>query len=416
MPPRHGKSSLCSHYFPAWYLGTYPDKRILLTSYEAAFAASWGRKARNVLEEYGGEFGVAVAGDSHAANSWSISGHDGSMVTAGAGGSLTGRGADVLICDDPVKNWEEAQSETIRNNVWDWWTSTAYTRLEPDAAVVVIQTRWHEDDLAGRLLAEAKQGGEQWRVINLPAIAEDNDPTGRQPGEALWPARYNVESLKRIEQAVGPQVWSSLYQQRPAPPEGGQFKRDWFEIVPQAPRQGWLRLVRAWDFGYTNDAGDYCAAPLLGVRKPAANQPEELWILDMVRGQWASWRRDDCMALTAAQDEGDYAGKVCIWFPEDPAAGKDVADRIKVLLRGYRVDCERMTRSKEARADAFRSFCGAEARRGCKVKVLQGLWNKAMLDELAVFPNGKHDDQVDGLSLGFGKVIKPHKVFAFGNA
>ena len=152
-PPRHGKSELISKYFPAWYLGLFPDERIILTSYEADFAASWGRKARDIIEEYGEElFGIQVRQDSSAANRWGIQGYEGGMNTAGAGGPITGKGGNLIIIDDPFKNAEEANSKTIRDKVWEWYKSTLYTRLEPNGVLVIIQTRWHEDDLVGRLL------------------------------------------------------------------------------------------------------------------------------------------------------------------------------------------------------------------------------------------------------------------------
>lgn len=209
MPPRHGKSELCSKYLPAWYTGTFPDRRVLLTSYEANFAAQWGRKARELIEMHGNDtFGVRVSGSSAAADRWDIAGREGGMQTAGAGGAITGKGADLLIVDDPYKNWEEAMSPSIREKVWDWWTSTAYTRLEPRGSVIIIQTRWHNEDLAGRVQRPSLDDfGEEWEVLVLPAI---NDR-----GEALWPDRYGIQRLRQIESTIGPYKWGCLYQQRP---------------------------------------------------------------------------------------------------------------------------------------------------------------------------------------------------------
>lgn len=211
MPPRHGKSEYISKYLPSWFLGTFPDRRVLLASYEAGFAASWGRKARTLTEEFGDDiFGVKVAPESSAADRWDIAGRDGGMQTAGAGGAITGKGADLLIVDDPIKNWEEAMSPTIRDKMWDWWQSTAYTRLSPTGAAIVLQTRWHEDDLIGRLLKAQAAGdefAEQWELLSFPAINE--------AGEALWPEWFNLRRLRQTEQAVGPYKWNCLYQQRP---------------------------------------------------------------------------------------------------------------------------------------------------------------------------------------------------------
>lgn len=229
MPPRHGKSEFASKTFPAWFLANWPDKRVIVASYAAEFAASWGRKARTLLQDHGLRFfDVSLRHDSKAADAWDIEGHSGGMQTCGVGGPLTGKGADVLIIDDPVKNAEEANSEVYRQKTWEWYISTAYTRLEPGGAVILIQTRWHEDDLAGRILAHAKETGEEWTVINLPALAEPNDELGRSEGEPLWPERYDAAALEGIRKTVGSYFFSALYQQRPVPPEGGLFKKSWF--------------------------------------------------------------------------------------------------------------------------------------------------------------------------------------------
>ena len=225
MPPRYGKSELCSRYTPAWYLGTYPDRRVMLCSFDAELAAGFGRWSRDLLRAFGPLlFGVAVRSDSAAADRWDIAGRKGGMLAAGIGGSITGRGADLLIIDDPVKSVEDAMSETLRVKAWDWFRGTALTRLEPGAAVIVIMTRWHEDDLGGRILGgDAKE----WNVLRLPALAEENDLLGRQPGEALWPERYSVADLAQKKRDMGSWLFSAEYQQQPIPAEGNLFKACW---------------------------------------------------------------------------------------------------------------------------------------------------------------------------------------------
>lgn len=228
MPPRHGKSELTSKYLPAWFLGTFPDSRIIMIGYGSDFAKEWGRKARDILEEHGRLFGVSVSKSSAAAEHWSIEGRLGEMYATGVGGSLTGRGANLLIVDDPIKNSEEANSPTYRRKVHELFQSAAYTRLEPGAAVILIQTRWHPDDLAGRLLRESGvDGGDEWTLINLPAIAGIDDPLGRQAGEALWPERYDLARLAKIRKAVGSYFWTSLFQQNPIDEGRNQIKREW---------------------------------------------------------------------------------------------------------------------------------------------------------------------------------------------
>src|SRR5258708_863622 len=216
-PPRHGKSELISRYLPAWYLGLFPARRVMLVGYGAGFARSWGRKARSLLIEHGRDcFGVEVSTEERAASEWGLAGYEGGMVTAGVGGPLTGRGANLLIVDDPIKNAEEAVSQTIRDNHWDWWQSTASTRIEPGGCVIIIATRWHYDDLSGRLIHAAQTGeGSPVRRLRLPAIAEDGDPLGRAAGEALWPERWPRDRLEKIRLEKDAAWWHAMYQQRP---------------------------------------------------------------------------------------------------------------------------------------------------------------------------------------------------------
>ena len=263
MPPQHGKSELVSKYLPAWYLGTHPDHRVILTGYEADFASQWGRKARDLLERFGWVFGVRVSKRSSATHRWDLQGREGGMTTAGVGGSITGKGANLLIVDDPIKNDEEARSSSHRHKQWDWWQSTAGTRLRPGALMVVCQTRWHRDDLAGRILREAKTNGQRWREVKLPAFAEENDPLGRQPGEALWPEVFTPEILERFRSSRTHYFWRALYQQDPQA-EGSTEWPDsyfgddiWFRDWPDQ----WACRVVALDPSKGKDSrfGDYSA-------------------------------------------------------------------------------------------------------------------------------------------------------------
>jgi hypothetical protein len=210
-PPRHGKSWLTSLYTPAWFLSLWPEKNIILTSYEATFAATWGRQVRNFIQENSAQLGISLADDSLASDRWNTD-MGGGMITAGIGGPITGRGGHLIIIDDPVKNWEEACSETLRQKHIDWFNSTLYTRAEPGASIIILMTRWHSDDLAGHLLSEHE---DHWEEVRLPAIAEDSDPLGRSPGAALCPERYDKAALQKIRNAVGDRVWNALYQQTP---------------------------------------------------------------------------------------------------------------------------------------------------------------------------------------------------------
>ena len=234
-PPRHGKSLLCSVYTPAWFLNKYPTKRVILASYGDDFAAEWGRQVRDLIDQNESKLNITVSRDSSAANRWKIDGHTGGMVTAGVGGQLTGRGAHLFIIDDPIKDAEEANSAVIRDQKWRWWTTVAQTRLEPGGVVVLILTRWHEDDLAGRILQHEPQ---LWEHVNLPAIAEEGDLLGRTPGAALCPERYDENALGAIRTSIGSSAFSSLYQQRPTPEGGGVFKeRDFRTWTPSLTQE-----------------------------------------------------------------------------------------------------------------------------------------------------------------------------------
>ena len=269
MPPQHGKSELVSKYLPAWYLGMFPNRRVILTGYEADFAAQWGRKARDLLDQWGWLFGVRVSRRSSAVHRWDLEGKEGGMTTAGVGGPITGKGAHLLIVDDPIKNDEEARSPLHRQKQWDWWQSTAGTRLRPGGLFVIVQTRWHRDDLAGRILREAKTNGQRWREIKLPALAEDRDPLGRAPGEALWPEVYTAEHLDRVRTSRTSYFWKALYQQDPIA-EGSTEWPDsyfspsiWFDEWPDQ----YLCRVMALDPSKGRDArfGDYSAFIMLQV-------------------------------------------------------------------------------------------------------------------------------------------------------
>lgn len=275
LPPRHGKSELISKYYPAWFLGNFPDKRVILTSYSDTFAEGWGRKARDALEVYGKEiFNVNVSQTSSAANRWDIQGHEGGMSTAGAGGSLTGRGAHLLDIDDPYKSDKEANSRRFRERIWEWYTSTARTRVEPGGSIVLVQTRWNEADLAGMLISKMEQDKkkydeellkaqrgqismdevqpyDKWEILKFPAIAEEDEyyekdgqqTLFRKRGEALWPDRYDLKDLGAIRDTIGSYWWSALYQQSPAPEGGGVFKEDWFRYYRKSKDGLYYELI-----------------------------------------------------------------------------------------------------------------------------------------------------------------------------
>jgi predicted phage terminase large subunit-like protein len=314
------------------------------------------------------------------------------MITAGVGGPLMGKGADILIIDDPVKNHEEALSPTCRQKTWDWYLSTAKTRLQPNASVIIIMTRWHDEDLVGLVLKNAARTSEKWTVIRFPALAEENDPLGRKPGEALWPEQWPVEYL-RGRRAESEFWFTSLYQQRPRPREGGMFKLKWFEgrKVPMPREEMMSRKVRAWDYGATEGGGDYTAGVLFG-----RDHSGKFYVLDMVRGQWGPGERDRIIRDTAQRD--GYQVEI-IGEQEPGSSGKSQAAAFCGMLMGYSVHCVPSSGSKEVRADAFASQCEQG-----NVYVVDAHWSEQYLEELTAFPTGANDDQVDCSSNAFHRL------------
>ena len=399
LPPRNGKSELISKYFPAWYLGKFPDNRIILASYESDFAAGWGRKARDLVEEFGPEFfNINVRGTSSAAHRWDLEGYNGGMITAGAGGAISGKGANIFVIDDPIKNQDEAYSKLQRDRIWEWYRSVVYTRLDTtDSAIILMMTRWHADDMAGRLIKEMKDGGELWTVISLPAIAEENDLLNRTPGEPLWPERFPLKTLMRIKGAIGPDWWSALYQQNPIQQTGKLFKRQYFryftrenDIYRLWAQDGSSKNVKVrdcWIFqtcdpaASTRESADYFALATWAVT------PEnDLLLLDMFRERLEG---PDQPALFKQLND--------LWNPqfqavESAGLGKTL---FQMLVReGLPVedlqklgqDLDKMTRARPA---AARMKAGA-------VYFSKGAhWLPDYEDELISFDKGAHDDQVD---------------------
>lgn len=407
-PPQHGKSELVSVRLPAYWLGRRPDDGVILASYAADLAYAKSRSAREIVEgsEYRRLFPeVATSRDSRAVNHWQIAGRRGFMKAVGVGGPVTGHGGPLGIIDDPFENWEQAQSLTHRERVWDWYRGTFRTRIHEHGAIVLIMTRWHEDDLAGRLL---QQGAEGWTVLRLPALAEGQaerdtnnakmhlavglpEPLGRQAGEALCPGRFSAAALAELKTDVGSLVWSAEYQGAPTLPEGGMFKREWLKIVEAAPAEG--RSVRYWDKAGSANAGDYSA----GV-KLLRSTDNLYYITDVVRGQWSSGQRNAIVEQTAALD----GERVTIWVEQEPGSGgKESAEDSIRLLAGYSVHREPVTGEKWVRAMPLAAQCEAG-----NVKLVRGAWNGPFIEELTGFDTGTHDDQVDAASGAFNKLAK----------
>lgn len=237
MPPQHGKSELVSHWFPVWLLDMFPWIRIILASYQSEYAASWGRKVRNTIVANQDQLRVRISDDSAAADMWETT-EGGGMSSTGSSGAVTGKPAHILIIDDPIKSREQAESPTYRNRIWEWWSGTARTRLNPliwapYSVVILMNTRWHLDDLAGRMIARKvdSEYSIPWMQYKLPAVALEDDPLGRSIGEALWPEKYPLELLMSIKSDISIYDWESEYQQSPILKAGSLFRNDYFRPV-----------------------------------------------------------------------------------------------------------------------------------------------------------------------------------------
>ncbi len=387
MPPQNGKSSLASHWFPVWFLDLYPKRRVVFVSYGAEYAESWGRRVRNSIDEHAASLGVRVAADNGAAGEWETMA-GGGMVSVGVGGSVTGRRADLLIIDDPIKNAEEANSEGHRKKVWEFFLSAAYTRLTPDGAIIIIMTRWHEDDLVGRLAKAESEGGQHWERVNLPAISEGGDDAmGRAEGLPLWPERWPLQLLHETRRMLGSYFWSALHQQRPTPPEGNYFKRAWFTIIPADRIPRGLRFVRNWDLAATVESGSNDPDWLAGC-KMGTDDAGRYYVVQMRRERVSPEGVEKAITQQAAIDGREVPIRI---EQEGAASGKIVAHHYARLLDGWDAKFTPIPKaSKFTRSGPFNAAC----ERG-DVFLAAGEWVDDFLNELAGFPTASHDDQVD---------------------
>lgn len=399
LPPRHGKTEQISRWGPAWILGVRPDLRIAIVSYEARFATTHSHDAREKVRQHGRDFAhlhagrpVTIADGRDSRHEWATSAGGGVFAT-GVGGPLTGKGFNLVIIDDPLKNSQDASSKTIREAQWEWWKSTARTRLEPGGSVIVVMTRWHEDDLAGRLLNSQLEDAEaqRWEYVRIPAVAEDVDPAkgwgpdplGRHPGEPLWPDRYDTAALAQIKADVGLSVWTALYQGRPSPPEGGMFKRDaWrFGDPPDADPD---IAYASWDMTFKDTKGsDFVVGQVW------AKYDARYYLVDQIRARMDFVRARD--AVVELDQRHPYLVGHLI---EDKANGPAIISSLREALAGL-IPVE-PDGSKEARAAAVSPL--QEAGNLYLPDPTREPWVRHFIQECADFPNGTHDDQVDAMS------------------
>lgn len=388
LPPRHGKSHLVTIRYPVWRLERSPETRVVIAAYNQTLAEKFSRAARRIARTR-----FPLSYERKAAEDWETA-EGGGVRAVGVGGGITGQGGELIVIDDPVKSREEAESLAYRERVWDWYTNDLYTRLEPGGAMVLIMTRWHNDDLAGRILAS--EDAPNWTIISLPAEAEEGDLLGRPAGAALCPDRFDLEALAGIKQVLG-RDYFALYQQRPQPREGEMFKRGWFEIVAAAPVEA--RRVRYWDKAGSAGTGAYTAGVLL------AEAGGIFYVEDVIRGQWEAAERESVIRQAAQMDEQQY-GQVPVWVEQEPGSGgKESAEATIRNLAGFVVEADRVTGDKALRAEPLAS----QAQAG-NVKILQAGWTPAYLEELADFPRGRYKDQVDATSGAFNHLAMENTV------
>lgn len=401
MPPGSAKSTYASVLFPSFLLAR-PNRSIIGASNSATLAEQFSRRVQNEAKENAATLGYSPA--TISAELWHTD-NGGQYRAAGVGGTVTGFRADYAILDDPIRGREDAESETIREKTWNWYRADLTTRLKPGGAIVLIQTRWHQDDLAGRLLEVEgdKANGGRWRVVSIPAQAVENDPLGREPGEWLWSDdEYGYGELLRLtktdfERAGAMRDWSALYQQTPTALEGSIFKVAQIATIDTAPAG--KNIVRGWDLAATEQTGTRDPDWTVGV-KFLRNDDGRFIVLDVVRFRGGPDEVEAAIVNTAHQD----GHGVRISIPQDPGqAGKQQVLYLTRKLAGYRVESSTETGDKATRASPVASQVNVG-----NLAIVRAPWNRSFLDELAAFPSGTKDDQVDALSRAFSVVGMNH--------
>lgn len=385
LPPGSAKSTYASLVFPPWWFARHPGSSILAASHTESLARHFGHGVRALVERHAARLGYQLDPRSRAAHRFGTT-TGGEYYATGVHGPITGRRADLILIDDPIKSQAEADSPAARDHLWSWFRSDLTTRLKPGGRMLLIMTRWHPDDLGGRIL----EGADPWRTLRLPALAEPGDPLGRQPGEALWPEWEPAEALARKRAIVGERTFAALFQQDPRPRSGRMFLPARMPIVDDPAT---LVAVRAWDLAATAQSPgrdpDFTVGLKLG--RDAAGQ---FVVLDIVRLRGGPHEVEEAIVTTAAAD----GPAVTIGLPQDPGqAGRAQVRYLASRLAGHRVVATPETGAKETRAMGAASQANAG-----NLALRRAPWNRALLEELQDFPHGAKDDQADALSRAFG--------------
>lgn len=388
MPPRHGKSLLLDVWLPIWWLTRHPTNRVILAGYGEQFARLWGGQVRDLIIEHAETLNLVISKDRNAADDWQLN-RGGGMICTGVGGSLVGRGADLLIIDDPIKNEQEAYSEVYRERMWDWFQAAAFTRLEPHGVCIVIATRWHEDDLIGRI--HKNDEAKLWQNISIAALAEEGDPLGRPLGAPLWPERFTDDPDYSIRQSsMSPYWWSAQYQQHPTPEGGGVILRDWFRFYNQ-PVDSILesadQVIQSWDPALSDKpTADYWVGQVW------ARKGGNLFLIDQARGHYSLAQATGIMKNWLLKYPTCHAKLI-----ENSAMGPAIKQTLHHEIPGIIPIPARGT--KLSRIEAITPFLMAgnvylpENENGTKPK-----WVWEFVEECAAFPAGVNDDILDAMS------------------
>jgi predicted phage terminase large subunit-like protein len=414
MPPQHGKSMSTTETLPSWFLGKWPNKRVIEISYNEDFAQLFGRRNRGKLQEFGGPlFGVELAKKPNSDTEFEMSNGVGGMISRGVMSGITGRPGDLMIIDDPIKNRQEADSETYRKRLWDEWQNSFKTRLSAGAKVIVIQTRWHEADLAGMIIANE----ENVTVINLPCEAEENDPLGREKGDPLFPEigkdKTWLGQFKRsyindpTVDGGGNRAWLALFQGRPSAQEGNMLKRHWWRywkpkgvdlppVTVKLPNGDYTnieaielpdkfdRTLQSWDMTFKDSDGtDLVAGGVWGAKGAS------IFKLDLIYE-----RMDFVATLQAFLTMTAKWPDVTLKLVEDKANGPAVISMLRLKIGG--IIPVLPEGSKQARASAVSPLI--EAGNVYLPHPLIAGWVNTFIDQCANFPNGVNDDLVDEMS------------------
>jgi predicted phage terminase large subunit-like protein len=386
VPPRHGKSHMLSWWVPTWLIGVCPQLRVILASYQDTFAASWGRKVRDTIRAIP-ELEARVRDDVSATAAWETE-QGGGMVCSGPGGAITGKGANCILIDDILKNEEEARSPVIRKKAQDWFSSTLLTRTEPGASIIILQTRWHQDDLCGHLLREQP---DKWKHLRLPAIADSiDDPLHRMIGQSLCPDRYDEKALMQKRKEVGERTWAGLYQQLPSPAEGNILQRQWIKYYDIAPAQ-FDEQIQSWDLTFKELGSSFVVGQLWGRRGA------DFFLVDQLRGRWGF--SETCKQIIEFSRKHPRARVKLI---EDKANGPAVLDALKSRIPG--LIAVKPDGGKEARCSAVSPLF--ESGNVFIPSTASSPWVAELVEEWVSFPSSANDDQVDAMSQALTRLSK----------